>query len=182
MTPKGEVGSMDEIRIYPDSILTKQAGPVQNIDSQVKDIIDRMVACMRKNRAIGLAAPQIGILSQIIVVAGRKGWEAWMNPELIVGEGESVLEEGCLSLPNIVVPVKRKEKIFVRGWNLDEKEMNWEISDFPARVVLHEVDHLRGTLIIDHLSGLKRKLLVRKMIKDQKHFQRRSQLMGTPPR
>ena len=173
MTPKGEVGNMDEIRIYPDSVLMKPAQPVRNIDGHVKEIVDRMIACTCRNGGIGLAAPQIGILSQIIVVAGRKGWEAWMNPELIVGEGESVLEEGCLSLPNIVVPVKRKEKIFVRGWNLDEKEMNWEISDFPARVVLHEVDHLRGTLIIDHLSGLKRKLLVRKMIKDQKRAEKR---------
>lgn len=169
---------MDEIRIYPDSVLMEQAQPVQNIDGRVKGIVNRMIACMRVKGGIGLAAPQIGILSQIIVVAGKNGWEAWMNPELIVGEGESVLEEGCLSLPNIVVPVKRKEKIFVRGWNLDEKEMNWEISDFPARVVLHEIDHLRGTLIIDHLSGLKRKLLVRKMIKDQKRSQRKSQFVG----
>jgi peptide deformylase len=120
-----------------------------------------------------LAAPQIGILSQIIVVAAQTGWEAWMNPQLLEEEGKSLLEEGCLSLPNIVVPVKRKEKILVRGWNLDEKEMNLEISGFPARVYQHEIDHLRGTLIIDHLSRLKRKLLVRKMIKDQKRAEKR---------
>ena len=182
MSLSGKVRKMDEIRIYPDSVLMKQAQPVQNIDGRVKDIVNRMIACMCRNGGIGLAAPQIGILSQIIVVAGKNGWEAWMNPELIAGEGESVLEEGCLSLPNIVVPVKRKEKIFVRGWNLDEKEMNWEISNFPARVVLHEIDHLRGTLIIDHLSKLKRKLLVRKMIKDQKRSGRKPRFMEAHPR
>jgi peptide deformylase len=167
------MGKMDEIRIYPDAVLMKSAQPVQNIDGTVKDIIDRMVACMGRNRGIGLAAPQIGILSQIIVVAAQTGWEAWMNPELLEEEGESLLEEGCLSLPNIAVPVKRKEKILVRGWNLEGKEMNLEISGFPARVYQHEIDHLRGTLIIDHLSRLKRKLLVRKMIKDQKRAEKR---------
>ena len=164
---------MDEIRIYPDSILMKQAQPVQNIDGRVKDIIDRMIACMYRNRGIGLAAPQIGILSQIILVGAEDGCKVLINPGLVEGEGKSVLEEGCLSLPNIAVPVKRKEKIFVRGWNLDEKDMRLEVSGFPARVYQHEIDHLGGTLIIDHLSRFKRKLLMREMIKDKKRSHKR---------
>jgi peptide deformylase len=168
---------MDEIRIFPDPVLMEPAQPVRNMDGHVKEIVDRMIACMCRNGGIGLAAPQIGIPSQIIVVSTEKGSETFMNPELMVGDGECLLEEGCLSLPKMIVPVKRKEKIFVRGWNLDEQEINLEISGLPARVYQHEIDHLRGILIIDHLSGLKRKLLVRKMIKEQKRSQRKSQFM-----
>ena len=90
---------MDEIRIYPDPILRKKALPIKNIDGKVKDIADRMAEAMYANKGIGFAAPQIGILSQIIVVDIGKAWKALINPEIVEGEGESVLEEGCLSLP-----------------------------------------------------------------------------------
>jgi len=157
---------MDEIRIYPDPILRKKALPIKNIDGQVKEIADRMAEAMYANRGIGLAAPQIGILSQIIVVDLGEGLSILINPEIIKGEGESVMEEGCLSLPTIEVPVKRKEKLFVRAWDLDEKEVSLEMSGFPCRVYQHEIDHLRGILIIHHISRLKRELLVKRMFKD----------------
>jgi peptide deformylase len=159
---------MDEIRIYPDPILKKKAGLVQNIDGQVKEIVDRMVEAMYANRGIGLAAPQIGILSQIFVVGLEKDPFALINPELLEGAGESTMEEGCLSLPTLEVPVKRKETVFIRAWDLEEKEMNLEVSGFPGRVYQHEVEHLHGKLIIDHISRFKRKLWMKKMSKDQK--------------
>jgi peptide deformylase len=168
---------MDEIRIFPDPILTKKAELVQNIDGKVKEIVDRMVEAMYANRGIGLAAPQIGVLSQIIVMGFENSWRALINPELIEGDGESILEEGCLSLPTLEVPVKRKERVLLGAWNLDGKEMNLEASGFPARVYQHEIDHLHGILIIDHISRLKRKLLTRKMIKDQKRSQKRSLIL-----
>jgi peptide deformylase len=159
---------MDAIRTYPDPILMKEAGFVRNIDGQVKEIVDRMVETMCANRGIGLAAPQIGILSQIIVVGLEDGWRALINPELVAGEGESILEEGCLSLPPLEIPVKRKVSVFIRARDLDGKEMNLEVSGFSSRVYQHEIDHLHGILIINHISHLKRNLLIRKMIKDQK--------------
>jgi peptide deformylase len=160
---------MGEIRIYPDPILRKKAQPIENIDGKVKDIADRMEEVMYANKGIGLAAPQIGILSQIIVVNFGEGLRALINPEIIGGEGESVMEEGCLSLPTIEVPVKRMEKVFVRGRNLEGKEVNLELFGFPSRVYQHEIDHLNGILIIHHISRLKRELLVKKMLKDIKH-------------
>jgi peptide deformylase len=159
---------MDEIRIYPDPILRKKALPVKNIDGQVKKIADRMAEAMYANKGIGLAAPQIGILSQIIVVDLGEGLNILINPEVIGGEGESVLEEGCLSLPNIEVPVKRKDKVFIRAWDLDGKEMNLELIGFPSRVYQHEIDHLKGILIIHHISRLKRELLIKKMVRGLK--------------
>ena len=163
---------MDEIRIYPDLILVEKAGPVQNMDGQVKKIVDRMVEAMYANHGIGLAAPQIGIPLQIFVTAPENGWQGFINPEVLEEEGESILEEGCLSLPDLVVPVKRKEKVLIRAWDLDGKEMNQEVSGFPSRVYQHEIDHLHGKLIIDHISRFKRKLWIKKMIKDQKRSQK----------
>jgi peptide deformylase len=159
---------MDEIRIYPDPILRKKALLVKNIDGQIKEIADRMAESMYANKGIGLAAPQIGISHQIIVVDLGEGLNILINPEIIEGEGESILEEGCLSLPNIEVPVKRKDKIFIRALDLDGKGMNLELIGFPGRVYQHEIDHLKGILIIHHISRLKRELLIKKMLKKLK--------------
>jgi peptide deformylase len=159
---------MENIRIYPDPILRKKAQSVENIDAEVKDIADRMAQVMHANKGIGLAAPQIGVLSQIIVVSHENTWKALINPEIVEGEGESLMEEGCLSLPTIEVPIKRMEKVFVKGRDLQGKEVSLELFGFPARVYQHEVDHLNGILIIHHISRLKRELLVKKILKDIK--------------
>jgi peptide deformylase len=166
---------MDDIRIYPDPILRKKAQPVENINGRVKDIADRMADVMHANKGIGLAAPQIGILSRILIVDIGEGCKVLINPEIVGGEGESVMEEGCLSLPTIEVPVKRMEKVFVKGWDLQGKEVSLELFGFPGRVYQHEIDHLNGILIIHHISRLKRELLIKRMMKDL----RRSHNKGT---
>jgi peptide deformylase len=159
---------MENIRIYPDPILRKKAQSVEDIDAEVKDIADRMAQAMRANKGIGLAAPQIGVLSQIIVVSHENTWKALINPEIVEGEGESLMEEGCLSLPTIEVPIKRMEKVFVKGRDLQGKEVSLELFGFPARVYQHEIDHLNGILIIHHISRLRRELLVKKILKEIK--------------
>jgi peptide deformylase len=167
---------MDEIRIYPDPVLIKKAIPVQNIDQKVKMVVDRMAEVMYANKGIGLAAPQVGISRQIITVDIGQGLRALINPEIVEGEGESVMEEGCLSLPNIEVPVKRMEKVYIRAWNLDGKEASLELSNFSGRVYQHEIDHLHGILIIHHISRFKRELLVKRMLKDLKRSHERAVL------
>jgi peptide deformylase len=158
----------DAIRIYPDPILRKKAQCVENIDGNVKDIADRMAEVMYANRGIGLAAPQVGISRQIFIVDIGRGVRVLINPEIMEGEGESISEEGCLSLPTIEVPVKRMERVFIRGWDLKGEEVNRELIGFPGRVYQHEIDHLNGMLIIHHISRLKRELLINKMLKDIK--------------
>jgi peptide deformylase len=156
------------VRIYPDPVLRKKALPIKNVDGKVKDIADRMAEAMYANKGIGLAAPQIGILSRILIADIGEGCRVLINPEIVGGEGESIMEEGCLSLPTIEVPVKRMEKVFVRGRNLEGKEVSLELSGFSGRVYQHEIDHLDGILIIHHISRLKRELLIKKMLKDIK--------------
>jgi len=96
---------MDDIRIYPDPVLRKKAKPVENIDGRVIEIADRMAEAMYKSKGIGLAAPQIGVPDQIIVVDIGEGRQSFINPTIVEGNGESVMEEGCLSLPTIEVSV-----------------------------------------------------------------------------
>jgi peptide deformylase len=163
--PKEGTGS---IRIYPDSILIKKATPVVSIDGKIKALIDKMAEVMYAYKGVGLAAPQVGISGRIIIVDIGEGLRALINPEIVEGEGESILEEGCLSLPDIEVVVKRKQKILVRGLDAGSKEVNYEVSDFLGRVYQHEIDHLNGILIIHHISRLKRELLVKKMLKNLK--------------
>jgi peptide deformylase len=157
---------MDKIRIYPDPILREKALPLKNVDGKVKEIANRMAETMHANKGIGLAASQIGILSQIVVVDFGEGLRTLINPEIVEGEGESVWEEGCLSLPTIEVPVKRMEKICIRGWNLEGKEVSLELFGFPGKVYQHEIDHLNGILIIHHISRLQREILIKKMRKE----------------
>ena len=159
---------MDKVRIYPDPMLIKKAVPVQNIDGKVKMLMDRMAEVMYAHKGIGLAAPQVGISRQIIIIDIGQGLRALINPVIVEGEGESILEEGCLSLPNIEVLAKRKQKVLVRAWDVNGKELRLELTGFPGRVYQHEIDHLNGILIIHHISRLKRELLVKKMLKDIK--------------
>jgi len=168
---------MDSIRIYPDPILRKKAIPIKNIGGQVKKIADRMAEAMYANKGIGLAAPQIGIPSQIIVVDLGEGLNILINPKIIEGGGESVLEEGCLSLPTIEVPVKRMDKVLIQAWNVKGKELSLELSDFAASVYQHEIDHLHGILIINYLSRLKRELLIKRMLKDLKQSQKQGSIL-----
>jgi len=168
---------MNEIRIYPDPILRKKAKPIENIDGRIKEIADRMAEVMYTNRGVGLAAPQIGIPNQIIVVDIGEGWRALINPEIIEGDGESVMEEGCLSLPTIEVPVKRMDGVLVRAWDLDGKEMSLEPSGFSSRVYQHEIDHLHGILIIHYISRLKRELLIKRMHKDLKRLKEEGSIL-----
>jgi peptide deformylase len=163
--PKEDTGY---VRIYPDPILIKKAAPVEHIDGKIKALIDKMAEVMYAYKGVGLAAPQVGISERIIIADIGEGLRALINPEIVEGEGESILEEGCLSLPDIELAVKRKQKILVRGWGVDGKEVNDEVLDFLGRVYQHEIDHLNGILIIHHISRLKRELLVKKMFKKRK--------------
>jgi peptide deformylase len=104
---------------------------------------------MYSNRAIGLAAPQVGILKRVIVADIGEELITMINPEIMTGLGQDFMEEGCLSLPNTEVYVGRKKSIFVKYLDKNEKEKEDEFQGLLARVIQHEVDHLDGVLIID---------------------------------
>jgi len=141
-----------ELKIYPDSVLREKSLPVKDFNEAVRDLMEGMAGIMYAYQGIGLAAPQVGILQRVIIGDIGEGLISLANPEIIAETGEDLLDEGCLSLPDIQVTVQRRQSIFVRGIDATGKEIERELSGLMARVIQHEIDHLNGVLIIDYAS------------------------------
>jgi peptide deformylase len=155
---------------YPEEILRQRAQPITEIDDEVVKLVDHMVETMYSAPGIGLAATQVGVAKQLLVadIAPRRPESeliVLINPEIVAAEGEVIIEEGCLSVPEYQAEVKRHEKITVRGLNLKGEEVEIEAEGLLAVVLQHEIDHLNGMLFIDRLSKLKRDLYKRKVRK-----------------
>jgi peptide deformylase len=139
-----------ELRLFPDSLLRATSLPVEDVDGAVRALMKAMADFMHMRGAIGLAAPQIGIAQRLFVADTGDGLLALANPQMCDPEGEDLLREGCLSLPNTQVDVPRAQSVLVRGLGADGRETELEVRGLMARVVQHEIDHLNGVLIIDH--------------------------------
>jgi peptide deformylase len=139
-----------ELKIYPDPVLRKISSPVLGINNIVRHLIKKMSKIMYSRKGIGLAAPQVGTLERVIIADIGEGLISMINPEILTEYGEDYIDEGCLSLPDTVVNVKRKQSVFVRYLDKNEKEKESELDGLTARVIQHEIDHLNGVLIIDH--------------------------------
>jgi peptide deformylase len=155
-----------QLRYYGDPVLRKRAEPVQKItEAETKLAEEMLMTLYATGNGIGLAATQVGILKQFLIVDLSENEDDGIeplflfNPEILSAEGESVAEEGCLSIPDLRADVRRPEKIVVKTMNLRSKEIQFEADGLLARVLQHEIDHLNGTLFIDRISGLKRQLL-----------------------
>jgi peptide deformylase len=139
-----------ELKFYPDPVLRKISSLVPKVNNTIRQLIKKMSNIMYNNKGIGLAAPQVGTLERVIIADIGEGLISMINPEILTGFGEEFMEEGCLSLPETVVNVKRKKSVFVRYLDKNEKEIESEIDGLTARVIQHEIDHLNGVLIIDY--------------------------------
>ncbi|MFA5144399.1 MAG: peptide deformylase [Candidatus Omnitrophota bacterium] len=156
-----------KIRLLGDTVLRKKASPVKEITQGHRDILSQMARLMYSSSGIGLAAPQVGISDSMIVVDAGSGLYKLINPVIVKKEGCQVLEEGCLSLPGVCVKVKRARKIKVSACDEFAKPITIEASDLLACVFQHEIDHLKGKLILDYASLLK-KLKITKQIEKLK--------------
>ncbi|MFH0735048.1 MAG: peptide deformylase [bacterium] len=141
-----------ELKIYPDSVLRKISLPIDEIDHVTRHLFKNMYKIMYDNNAIGLAAPQVGVLKRVVIVDTGNRLLSMINPEILSGFGEEKMEEGCLSLPNTRLNIDRKTTCFVRFMDKNEKEKEMEFTGLEARVIQHEIDHLDGILIIDRAS------------------------------
>jgi peptide deformylase len=159
---------MFEIRIYGDPVLRKKAKPVAAFNEQFEKFVDEMVETMRVSDGVGLAATQVGKSIQVAVVdasGGEKPPYVLVNPRIVqVSEEEVPADEGCLSFPEISVKIKRPAKVTVEACNSkNEKYMIENAEGVLARALQHEIDHLNGILIVDHISTLQRQLLKHKL-------------------
>ena len=159
------------ILTIPDSVLRKQAKPVERVDEDLRKLMDDMLATMYDAPGIGLAAPQIGISRRLIVMDPAKE-EApktpliMVNPEILERSGEMrIHEEGCLSIPDFTAEIERPAKTRVAFLDRAGKKQEMELEDIWSTLVQHEIDHLNGVLFIDYLSRLKRDMVVKKFVK-----------------
>ena len=134
----------------PAPVLRQVAPEVTKISKKTLFLIDDMLRIMRKSNGVGLAAPQVGILQRVIVIApdGERP-TALINPKIVVSEGEQTGQEGCLSIPGLYGDVKRSLYIEVEAMDRKGRELTYELEGMPARIVQHEIDHLDGILFID---------------------------------
>jgi peptide deformylase len=139
-----------ELKIYPNPVLRKIASRVNKVNDSILHMIKKMSRIMYSHKGIGLAAPQVGALNRIIIADVGEGLISMINPEILKGFGEDFMDEGCLSVPETVVNIKRQQSVLVRYLDRNEKEKETELNGLAARVIQHEIDHLNGVLIIDY--------------------------------
>jgi peptide deformylase len=162
------------ILIAPHPTLRTRARPVQASDTDlVRDLIPRMLATMYKAPGIGLAAPQISQALRVVVVDlmpnDKHQPYSMINPELVaVSEDLATREEGCLSLPNQFADITRPAKVKVRYLDQTGARQEIEAEGLLAACLQHEIDHLDGILFVDHLSILKRNMIMRRLAKEQR--------------
>jgi peptide deformylase len=163
----------------PDPILRKVANPVDEINDGIRQLLDDMAATMYDAPGIGLAAPQVNIGKRVIVMdCGKDNTPElykMVNPEIISrSEARSILEEGCLSIPDHTAEVDRPAEVDVRYLDENGAMQTLNASGLLAACVQHEIDHLNGVLFIDHISRLKRDMILRRMMKDIRQSTKRS--------
>lgn len=167
------------ILLHPNPKLKKVCEPVVKIDDVVIKLSADMLDTMYHAPGIGLAAPQIGILSRIIVMdcekeeAAKRKPIVMINPEIVASsDEENIYEEGCLSIPEQFAEVKRPSSVQVKWLDKDGAEQLQEFDGLWSTCVQHEIDHLNGRLFIDYLGAIKRQLITRKMQKFKREMAR----------
>ncbi|MHA1152372.1 MAG: peptide deformylase [Alphaproteobacteria bacterium] len=162
------------IIIAPDPRLKLIAAPVARVDERIRRLMDDMLETMYRAPGVGLAAPQVGVLKRVIVIdASAKDEERaalrMANPELIeVSDEDAAYEEGCLSLPEHYAEVVRPAQVRVRYLDHQNEIRELDAEGLLGTCIQHEMDHLDGILFVDHLSGLKRGMILRKLTKFKK--------------
>jgi peptide deformylase len=156
---------------YPDKRLRTLAVPVEAVDSALKQLIDDMFHTMYEAPGIGLAATQVNIHKQLLILdisEDRSQPMVFINPRITAKDGSQVYQEGCLSLPGIYADVKRYNQISVQALDRDGREFSLDAEGLLAVCIQHEMDHLAGKVFVDHLSPLKRALAEKKLAKQRK--------------
>jgi peptide deformylase len=161
-----------EILMYPDPRLREVARAVEQVDDQVRQLVEDMAETMYDAPGVGLAANQVGVNLRVFVVdtAGEdepSDLRAFINPEILEMDGVQTWKEGCLSFPGVSEDIKRAAHVKVRALDVDGKPYELEADGLLAVAIQHETDHLNGVLMIDKLSALKRRLVGRKLSREQ---------------
>ncbi|MFQ5510946.1 MAG: peptide deformylase [Candidatus Krumholzibacteriia bacterium] len=156
-----------DLRFYPDPVLRERSDAIESFDDELRELAEAMVATMRREKGIGLAAPQVGLTKRLIVALQMKEPEdvdaeplVLVNPRVVSTGGELwSYEEGCLSIPGVSAAVLRPSQVGVEYQGLDGEIHKIVEESMLGRILLHEIDHLDGKLFIDYLSSAQKSLL-----------------------
>jgi len=185
-----------KIYTFPDVVLTQKALPIARIEARHRKLAEDMLETMYATPGIGLAANQVGVLERMVVIDTDFDYEEYeegapvpkdaeligsnlifmkqprvfFNPEIILREGKTVTQEGCLSVPEFQADVERAEKIKLKFHDLDGKTQELDAEGLLAICIQHELDHLDGKLFIDRLSPLKKEMARKKLLKARQEF------------
>jgi peptide deformylase len=160
-----------QILKYPDPRLYTVAAPIENVDQETRSLIDDMAETMYAAPGIGLAATQVDVHKQLIVMDVSETKDQLLvliNPEIIESSGQIECEEGCLSVPGIYEKVSRAEKIRVKALDRDGNSFEFDAEGLLAICVQHEMDHLKGRVFVEYLSPLKQARIVKKLRKAER--------------
>jgi peptide deformylase len=160
----------------PDPRLKQPGKDVVKVDGEIRTLIEDMLETMYDADGVGLAAPQIGVSLNVVVIdvaqkEGKNEPQAFLNPKIVWASDETAkFEEGCLSVPDVWEEVTRATAIRIEYMDRDGNSQTLEADGFLADCLQHEIDHLNGKLFIDHLSRLKRSMALKKLAKRQKEL------------
>jgi len=168
--------SKRKIVIEPDPILRKKSETLEKVDDELRGLLDDMLETMYSAPGIGLAAVQLGILKRLIVIdvskeKDKKNPLFLINPEIIYkSKSTSIYEEGCLSLPGHFAEIERPAECHIKYIDYNGKDQQIKANGLLSTCIQHEVDHLNGVLFIDYLSKLKKDMILKKLVKHKKEF------------
>jgi peptide deformylase len=159
------------IRIFGDPALRRRAKPVEKITPRHRQILSEMAQLMYAGAGIGLAATQVGLNESMIVVDIGSGLYKLINPKILKKEGEQVNQEGCLSVPEVCIKIKRAQQVWVEAQDEEGKKISLDAADLLACALQHEIDHLRGRVIVDYASFFERLKIKKKLAELKKRLQ-----------
>ncbi len=166
-----------DILRFPDKRLRTIARPVETVDDSIRKLVDDMFETMYLAPGIGLAATQVNVHQQIIVIDTSEEKNqplCLINPEIIEQQGTETCDEGCLSVPDIYETVERAETVTVKALDRNGDEFTLQAGELLAVCIQHEIDHLKGKLFVDYLSPLKQQRIKKRLLKQQREESRRT--------
>ncbi|AXK38613.1 peptide deformylase [Crenobacter cavernae] len=157
---------------YPDERLHTVAKPIATVDDRIRTLVDDMAETMYEAHGIGLAATQVNVHERLVVIdvtEDKTGLTAFINPEIVERRGDTVYEEGCLSVPGIYDKVHRSEWVKVRAEDRNGEPFEIETDGLLAICIQHEIDHLNGKVFVEYLSPMKQERIKTKLRKREKN-------------
>lgn len=160
--------SLRSLHLLGSPVLRQRSREVAAVDDEVRRLVDDMYETMDAARGVGLAANQVGVARRVAVVDADEDRFEMIDPVILESEGRAVAEEGCLSIPEIYGDVSRPERVVIEATDREGNRYRKEATGLKARAIQHEIDHLDGILFLDHLSLIKRQMLLARYRREHK--------------